>query len=273
MLKEKENTYDLILMDVQMPIMDGLTATEIIREENKTIPIIALTASVLTIDTVKTKKAGMNEHLKKPIEIDKLYETLLRYLHHDKSESALIWNEPIDNIQLPVFKYIDIFQGLNHMDQNKKLYLKILNDFYVKYKDMKFTALSKEEVEIELHTLKGLSLNIGAIKLNEKLIDTNSIISAMEELEKVLFEIEQKVVPIYSNQKAKIKIISNNQVEILWNELYTAIETSRPKVYQPVIDQLNNTLLNSSDVKKLFKINEFLSKFEFEKALNIIKEG
>ena len=72
--------YELILMDIQMPVMDGYEATRIIREIDKEIPIIALTANAMVEEIEKTKKAGMNEHLIKPINIENFFATLSKYI-------------------------------------------------------------------------------------------------------------------------------------------------------------------------------------------------
>ena len=85
--------YELILMDLQMPIMDGFEATKCIREKDKEIPIIALTANAMREDIEKTKQAGMVEHLIKPIEVEKLYEVLLKYL----SKNILITEPQVFN--------------------------------------------------------------------------------------------------------------------------------------------------------------------------------
>jgi CheY-like chemotaxis protein len=81
---EAPERYDLIFMDVQMPEMDGLTATERIRaldtERAKTIPIIAMTANVFKEDVEKCLAAGMNDHLGKPIDFKEVLETLQAYL-------------------------------------------------------------------------------------------------------------------------------------------------------------------------------------------------
>ena len=74
-----KNQYDLILMDIQMPILDGYSAAKIIRQTDKTIPIIAVTASAMKEDIEKTKESGMNNHLNKPIDVTLLYQTLLKY--------------------------------------------------------------------------------------------------------------------------------------------------------------------------------------------------
>lgn len=77
-------TYDLILMDVRMPVMDGLTAASHIRrlqkEGSKTIPIVAMTANAFEEDVKKSRESGMDAHLAKPIEPELLYSTLARFL-------------------------------------------------------------------------------------------------------------------------------------------------------------------------------------------------
>ncbi len=75
----KPNIYTLILMDIQMPIMDGYEATKLIRQKDREIPIIAITANAMKEDIEKTKRYGMNSHINKPINVEKLYETILKY--------------------------------------------------------------------------------------------------------------------------------------------------------------------------------------------------
>jgi len=79
-MHKQDNNYKLILMDLQMPVMDGYEATKIIRDTDKNIPIIALTANVMKEDIEKTLSHGMNEHLHKPIDADKLLYVLHHYL-------------------------------------------------------------------------------------------------------------------------------------------------------------------------------------------------
>ena len=94
MFSEKpENYYDFILMDVRMPVMDGLTATEHIRAlprpDARTIPIIAMTANVFDEDVEHCLKAGMNVHLSKPIEPDRLYRTLAKLIMENDVERII----------------------------------------------------------------------------------------------------------------------------------------------------------------------------------------
>jgi len=76
----EKKSYALILMDIQMPIMDGYKASKIIRQKSKDIPIIALSANAMKEDMEKSKAHGMNTHLNKPVEVEKLYRVLLQYI-------------------------------------------------------------------------------------------------------------------------------------------------------------------------------------------------
>lgn len=81
--QSETNSFDAVLMDVMMPVMDGLTATRKIRKMKRkdagTVPIIAMTANVFNEDVIAAKEAGMNEHIAKPLDFDKLMHTLARY--------------------------------------------------------------------------------------------------------------------------------------------------------------------------------------------------
>ena len=87
-LASEPGLYDLILMDIQMPVMDGLEATRIIRRSDHpmaaTIPIIAMTANAFDEDMKKSVESGMNGHLSKPIEIDKFFQTISGFVKEPK---------------------------------------------------------------------------------------------------------------------------------------------------------------------------------------------
>ena len=91
MFSEKEaGYYDAILMDVRMPVMDGITATKTIRglehPDAKTIPIIAMTANVFDEDVERSLQVGMNAHMSKPIEPERLYDTMARLISDRAAE-------------------------------------------------------------------------------------------------------------------------------------------------------------------------------------------
>ena len=86
--KAPAGTFDIILMDVMMPVMNGYEATRRIRGLNrldaKTIPIIAMTANAFAEDVDESRNAGMNEHISKLLEIGKVKMTIARYIGHKK---------------------------------------------------------------------------------------------------------------------------------------------------------------------------------------------
>ncbi len=161
--------YDLILMDIEMPVMGGLEATEQIRASGlfPGMPIIAMTAHALWEDHVKSQEAGMDEHLTKPIELARMHDILIRYLHPnrrvlEKDDEACI---------IPAFRWIDSQIGMAHMDGNLRLYRKVLSDFYQDFRV--FPVVQPDENGEKqspgllrwIHSLKGNAGTIGAMQL------------------------------------------------------------------------------------------------------------
>lgn len=87
-LASEEGYYDVLLMDVMMPVMDGITATKLIRASKRkdasVLPIFAMTANAFSEDIVRVREAGMNEHCPKPLNRVKLIATILKYVHRRK---------------------------------------------------------------------------------------------------------------------------------------------------------------------------------------------
>jgi PAS domain S-box-containing protein len=99
--KLRTTSYDVVLMDLQMPEMNGFDATEYIRTQlNLKVPIIALTADVTTVDVEKCKAVGMNDYISKPIDDKLLYSKIIKYLKHsDYDKNAVV--QPQQDLQTP----------------------------------------------------------------------------------------------------------------------------------------------------------------------------
>ncbi len=273
--EKKSKDYELILMDLQMPLMDGYEATKHIRKLDKEIPIIALTANAMKEDIERTGAVGMNEHLNKPIDIERLYETLLKYISKKKEMSEHII-EAEDNTVIPEFIHIDTKLGLSHMAESGPLYLKILNDFKTKYKDLDLEQLNNETFKRTVHTIKGLSANIGATNLcnivkeindttNKKLLDEFRV-----ELKCVIDELSSNLLEEQEISLEKEELLASLRDE-LFIELKDAINTKKPKECKVIIKKLEAYNLSVSDNKIFIEIKNLIKKFNFKDAIILME--
>ena len=171
-------TFEIVLMDIQMPIMDGFEATKKIRQDPRfqALPILAMTAHAMSGDREKSLAAGMVDHITKPIDPDKLFEALVKWIPaKERTDVVLEKNSPDkkDSDDLPEqLAGIDLEAGLACVNGNRKLLYKLLTEFYHDYQDVvasMTTALSGGDdlsVQRLAHTLKGVSGSIGAKELN-----------------------------------------------------------------------------------------------------------
>ncbi len=129
-----KQTFNLVLMDIQLPGMDGLEVTRRIRSQGifSEIPIIAMTAHALVGDREKSLQAGMNDHVTKPINPGALYRTLASWLElgSDSSVSRLGLSDTEPGLFHGLEDIIDAEEGLSRVGGNPKLYKKLLKDFY-----------------------------------------------------------------------------------------------------------------------------------------------
>ncbi len=167
--------FDGVLMDCQMPVMDGYTATKLLREQERfrELPVIALTANVMAGDIEKVLNAGMNDHIGKPINVRELYTTMAKWImpsspvspqeripNHEPDKDAI---EP-----LPDLAGISVEKGLATANGDPKLYRKLLlkyKDSYGNFAEAFNHALGsedKQEPQRLAHSLKAVAGNIGA---------------------------------------------------------------------------------------------------------------
>jgi PAS domain S-box-containing protein len=163
--------FDIVFMDLQMPEMDGFTATGILRDDPRfqDLPIIAMTAHALVEERERCLKAGMNDHVTKPIDPDALFATLARWTKTRKASKPAFDGVAQGADREPPLEVegIDIAGALNRVAGNKRLYRRLLEQFAEKESDTDMRigdALSKgdrEGAERLAHTLKGLAGNLG----------------------------------------------------------------------------------------------------------------
>jgi len=177
----KQNHYDVILMDLQMPVLDGYEATRIIREamQIETVPIIAMTADAMAGTKKRIIEYGMNDFVSKPFDVSNLFLTLIKWIKPGKrvlpSTYANAIQEDVIEIDLPFVKLsgIDIKTGLVRTNSDVTLYLSLLRKFYQNnqktVEDIK-DAMQQQDYELAgriAHTTKSVAGLIGALRLNE----------------------------------------------------------------------------------------------------------
>jgi two-component system sensor histidine kinase/response regulator len=172
------NAYDLVLMDMQMPVMDGLTATQEMRKLRglAQLPIVAMTANAMQRDRDRCLAAGMNDFIAKPVDPAELSRVLLKWLqprpqtaaHADSPVAAPTLAAALDAEGLPVIDGLDVALGLRRMMGKKALYLSMLRRWVDSQRNCvaqvrgALAAADRATAERLAHTAKGLAGNIGA---------------------------------------------------------------------------------------------------------------
>jgi signal transduction histidine kinase/DNA-binding response OmpR family regulator/HPt (histidine-containing phosphotransfer) domain-containing protein len=195
-----EHDYDLVLMDMQMPVMDGIAATKAIRSNPRfrELPIIAMTANAMDADREICRQAGMNDHISKPIDPDAMFATVMKWI---KPRRARTSEPPAQKVEaassqnlldLPEIDGVDIKDGLKRVGGNSRLYRDLLIKFAAKHSDAGLQISDalhigdRNTAERIAHTVKGVAGNIGikpvqfaAEKLEKAIRESDSAASTM----------------------------------------------------------------------------------------------
>jgi len=171
--------FDGVLMDLQMPVMGGLEATRILRKNPRfrELPIIAMTANAMAGDREECLRAGMNDHIAKPINPVALYDTLARWIDIARLDAATMLTPSGGELpaDLSAIDGLDGADGLMRVGGDLSLYAGILEKFYhTQAGALKALEQKLEEADItglgaQLHTLRGVCGNIGATLLHDEL--------------------------------------------------------------------------------------------------------
>ena len=185
-----EHAFDLILMDIQMPVMDGYEATRLIRQipALTSLPILAMTAHAMSGVLEKCLAAGMNGHITKPIDMRSLYRILAQWLPPGDASQAPTVNlaSAVDaGIRLPeAVAGLDTEAALARLGQKRALYQQILLNFAEEHSskaeeiDTAFAEGRTEDAAKMLHTIKGVCGNLGMVRLFDAVVSLESSIKA-----------------------------------------------------------------------------------------------
>jgi PAS domain S-box-containing protein len=258
----KKQIFDIILMDLQMPVMDGYSATQEIRKDNhlNDIPIIAMTADAMSGVRERTADIGMDDYLTKPIDPGTLFNVLMKWIKPGErslpegfnplKKDALSKDEP-----LPDLSGIDVQNAVMRVGGSVRRYKQLLTKFVKNQNDVDKKirqALDDGDNETAIrlaHTLKGLSGNVGALKLHQH-------------AKKVEFCLKEG---------------NNNQITAALQDLKISMQQTC-QVLKPVLDTINHPIhsgklafnLNNL-VPHIKKLQQYLKDWDM-KAQSIMEE-
>jgi signal transduction histidine kinase/CheY-like chemotaxis protein/HPt (histidine-containing phosphotransfer) domain-containing protein len=294
----QQNIFDLVLTDIHMPVMDGFQATAQIRENPrfKDLPILAMTAQALTGDREKSLEAGMNDHITKPIDPEKLFTALVKWIAPKKRQGA---RPPVakkaTDVATPQIKDmpgLSITEGLARVAGNQALYEKLLQDFAEEsssigsklYRLMNDNQL--DDMAALVHGIKGVSGNLGAndlsatatelekaIKSVDPVLMENQIHQFTKELKTVLQSINNVALKKPSPKDDSGTLSLNDQapdvktVEPLISELKGLLEEFSLDA-DHVLDGLKDLLDSSRFQTRIQSLERKISDFDYESALS-----
>ena len=266
--------YDVVFMDIQMPQMDGLEATRLIRLKNKKIPIIALSAAVLPKDTQECFEVGMNAHVKKPIDKKELLNAIAEYFELieinevSKNETLIVNNK---HLNIKVLKDEIGFED-EEVHNMMHLFYNEYNDFDGKFKDIK---VGTPKFKALIHKLKGTSANLRIDTLNKICVkiesqeDSDKVTDLYNNLKSILSEvcseIEADILPYI-----EINILDSNELKEFIDTLivdlneYNFIEELR---FKELIKSLENRL----DSNQINELIELIDSLDNEKLADKLK--
>jgi signal transduction histidine kinase/DNA-binding response OmpR family regulator/HPt (histidine-containing phosphotransfer) domain-containing protein len=205
-------TFDAVLMDVQMPVLDGLEATRLLRGDPRfaDLPILAMTADALPEERERCLAAGMVDHIAKPIDPHTMYEKLLRWVHPvapaEPVKQAVAAPPPpaAEPADLPDIAGLDHEAGLRHMAGSRELYRRLLRQFISEQADTAArlnAALDEQDYELAqriVHTVKGVAGSIGLFDLQARAALLERAIKTRENYRQTLPALERELARVLS---------------------------------------------------------------------------
>ncbi len=277
--------YDGVLMDGQMPVMDGYDATRLIREDLKLVdlPIIAMTANISGADQQYAIESGMNDVVKKPIVVSELFESLDKWIRPAKPIFGTMDKADLEEVIVPDIDKVDVKAGLARTQNNPILYIRLLRRFVdtnASFMERLQQASDAKSREILAHTLKGVAGNVGASSLQalSALLEGAYKKQASEhEINDLFSNLTRELEIVIRNINAALNAIDQGQVKrqltdediaAMIVEMRRLIQASDTRVTDMIHElRSSNVTASNRDFEELFKA---VSEFDFEQAETVL---
>ena len=264
------NKYDLVLMDIQMPILDGYESTKLIRQEfsKEQLPIIALTADAVVETRNKVFDIGMNDYLSKPIDINKLYEKLIKWL---KIKGVLNMpnnndgDEKVIDVLQNILNDFNVEKSIKNVGNNLRFYVKLLKKYVMEtsnlVEELNQSYYNKEydRLQFIVHSQKSVSSYIGAKNLSILFAETEKLLESCADSIKIKSKLNELKTAL-NNVHNQIGILNSKFA----NDYLHSSEGDDKKNIKQSYDDLRKiiNLINVDNLKVLDLINAHKNKID-----------
>ncbi|WP_321414839.1 response regulator [uncultured Desulfobacter sp.] len=288
--------YDIILMDLQMPVMDGITATRLIMQNRafKVPPIIAMTADAMSGVEKMVLDVGMKGYLTKPINIKKFFSTLEQWIQPKERGQIEKKARSTNNEVIPITEIqgINVPDGLTRIGGNTKAYFKLLRSFAnnnARFKmNLKNVMKNKDwnKAILMAHSLKGSCGNIGAMELfslcrdlenqlqkqnrNIQLID-DALENTDTMLQQIITAINQVLAEIETSEAKNGYQAKTEELLRVIGKLHIALKTNDAQSSN-ILTQIEGMVNDADMVRLVSKIRKWIDVFDYEKALELLEK-
>lgn len=289
MVRATGGEFDLVLMDLQMPEMDGYTAAREIRKDSRfdDLPILAMTADALSGVQDKTVAAGMNGYATKPIDPPKLFTEMVKWIKPREVGESVSQEPEQEVLEVPPLPGIDVERGLARLQGNHKLYRRVLEKFQRHQADAYErlrAAIEEGDIDEALritHSLKGVVGSVSAPDLSQAVskLDNELRSESRKDLKPLLarFQVDLRTVVDGLDKLPQAGTTADKPAEIDLEILNPILDELTEKLADDdtsslkLIEQLGKNLPSDFDCEEMNRLRESVEDYEFQEALLSLK--
>ncbi|MFN8608790.1 MAG: response regulator [Vulcanimicrobiota bacterium] len=269
----EREAFDLVLMDLQMPEMDGLEATRRARGLGYRLPIVAMTANARREDRELCLAAGMNDYLAKPINPEALSQLLGRYLQPGQAPLNEIAEQESD---FPEIEGVNCQVGLRRLGGNRNLYRSLLLQFARRQQSVcdRLEQARGDELKAIVHTMKGAAANLGAeiLAARCRALETGHlpVVEVRQELERVIRAVMELEHLDFSRRRSG-KVLDQAKVTALLTRLRRLLDQDLGEAFvtlDEVVNEMEGTALSPQAVQ----LKVWMEEFEVERARALVDD-
>ncbi|ASK70685.1 PAS domain S-box protein [Shewanella bicestrii] len=270
----EQQYFDCVLMDCQMPVLDGYEATRRIRElpEFANLPILAMTANAMSGDIEKALAVGMNDQITKPVHVKDLYTVMARWITPKQRKPVpLVLKRASTGHGLPQLDGLQTHNGLALCDHNESLYSHLLGLFINTSKTLlgqqqrAWQDENADELRLSLHTLKGVAANVGAVEISRQAGELEQQCHTAQQSFTV--ELHDQLLALQTELQCLV-----NGLELWHQQLSTKDESCLDDdALSGLMEQLENSLLEYN-TNALEWVNKLIHAPQFQSQASVLKQ-